>query len=117
MLSTTEESLAVCEINLDIQRSEISYLQEIEWNYKDGPVTNINSLAQEFMKYRGLLTTRVCILGAPAAGKSLLGNRLSEIYNLPVISTKDVIDQILSLVYKELSKVRIMMFQRKSRIL
>lgn len=98
LLSTFEETLKCLEINISMTRSPLEVFNSLKWVCKDGPVCNIEKIAQEFMKYRGLITTRICLVGAPASGKSITASRLSEIYNLPVISTKEAINEVLALV-------------------
>lgn len=56
---------------------------------------NITKVIKEYKETRGLLPIRVCILGAPAVGKSLIATQLCQHYKLHHIKIAEVIKQAI----------------------
>ncbi|BHF70029.1 Adenylate kinase 7 [Sparganum proliferum] len=67
-----------------------------KWACDGGFVESIKTMIKEFKLARGLIPIRMCILGPPMSGKSTLASKLSEIYGLPHIRLKDVIDETIA---------------------
>ena len=74
-----------------------------------GLVENIKSVVMEYKAARGLLPLRICMLGAPATGKSFIAAQVCEHYQLHHIKIADIIkESIVKLVSDHnLSKVNI----------
>ena len=54
---------------------------------------NIGRIVKEYKDSRGLLPIRICILGAPATGKSLFASKICEHYKLHHVMIADVIKE------------------------
>ncbi|KAL7059030.1 hypothetical protein AAHC03_013852 [Spirometra sp. Aus1] len=67
-----------------------------KWACDGGFVESIKTMIKEFKLARGLIPIRMCIIGPPMSGKSTLASKLAEIYGLPHIRLKDVIDETIA---------------------
>ena len=56
---------------------------------------NITTVVDEYKRSRGLLPIRLCVMGPPAAGKSLIASQLCQHYKLHHLKIADVIQQAI----------------------
>lgn len=61
----------------------------------EGLVDGFAKVVAEFIKVRGLNPLRMCIQGPPGAGKSFYAGKLSEKYQLPVLTLNSILDETL----------------------
>ena len=62
------------------------------------------SIVEEYKKSRGLLPIRICVLGPPASGKSLVASQLCQHYKLHHLKIADVIQQAIEKLVSTLSR-------------
>ena len=60
-----------------------------------GILENIAVVSEEYKKRRGLLPIRLCVMGPPASGKSLVASQLCQHYKLHHLKVADVIQQAI----------------------
>lgn len=77
--------------NQTIQNQKI-FAYQCEYGLAD----NIRSVKAEFNDYRGLDNVKILVSGPIASGKSMVCEKLSEMYNLPIIHIQNVIEEWLS---------------------
>ncbi|KAM3146700.1 hypothetical protein pb186bvf_001230 [Paramecium bursaria] len=76
------------------------------WWCKEGIRANIAKIRQEFIDYHQLKPIKIFITGPPAIGKSQLAQQLSEHYNIPKISIKQLIQEYLSQTTEEVETLK-----------
>ena len=72
-------------------------LNQFQWHCKEGLVSNIKKLIDEFNLFRGLRPNRILIQGPPGSGKSFFAKKLSGHYNIPHIKVQPLVEQIRGL--------------------
>ena len=82
-------------VNLRFEPTTIKEFR-IDWTAQAGPVEAFDTVAAEYLKARNLQPIRVCVLGPPAAGKSLLAQRLARHYKLEYLHAQGLIDANLA---------------------
>ncbi|KAK9531020.1 hypothetical protein VZT92_010474 [Zoarces viviparus] len=83
-------------VNLRMEAVHIKELFSINWLCETGLVDNIELVAEEYQKARGLLPIRLCVLGPPAVGKSTVCRQISEYYKLQYITLEETISETIS---------------------
>jgi len=81
LLSNSE----IFSINLRMEPAAVDVLLNRKWRCRDGPISNLNRLIEEFITLKGVRSMRILIGGAPCSGKTRLANELSSYYDVPVI--------------------------------
>ncbi|XP_046849860.1 adenylate kinase 7-like [Xenia sp. Carnegie-2017] len=77
-------------------RMDAGYVREgmrINWKGETGLIDSIESVIQEYKETRGLQPIRVCVLGPPSSGKTLVVRQLCESYKLHHIMIEEVINE------------------------
>ena len=80
-------------------RMDAGYVREgmnIHWKGEMGLIDNIETVVQEYKQSRGLQPIRVCVLGPPSSGKTLVVRQLCQRYKLHHILIQDVIDEAIT---------------------
>ncbi|XP_031600279.2 adenylate kinase 7 isoform X1 [Oreochromis aureus] len=95
------KDLSVMEANslLVSLRMEAAYIKKLfsfNWVCQFGLVENIEVVVQEFRQTRGLLPVRLCVLGAPAVGKTTVSKKICEYYRLHHITVKSTISDTIA---------------------
>ncbi|XP_062325724.1 adenylate kinase 7 isoform X2 [Osmerus eperlanus] len=100
-----EDAFLICDLQQrDIDallvslRMEAVYLKDkfnIHWVCESGLVENIERVVEEYKQTRELLPIRLCILGPPAVGKSIVAERICKHYKVHHISLKAAINETL----------------------
>eukprot|EP01022_Parablepharisma_sp_SALTPOND_P013857 TRINITY_DN185_c0_g1_i1.p1 TRINITY_DN185_c0_g1~~TRINITY_DN185_c0_g1_i1.p1 ORF type:complete len:567 (-),score=101.33 TRINITY_DN185_c0_g1_i1:2567-4267(-) len=70
---------------------------EFEWHCKEGLVTNIKKVAQEYCDVNNLKPIKIYINGPPLAGKSSISKELSKKYNIIHVTYQEVVRLLNSL--------------------
>ncbi|KAK1894346.1 Adenylate kinase 7 [Dissostichus eleginoides] len=96
-------------VNLRMEAVHLKELFSINWLCESGLVENMELVVEEYQQSRGLLVRteadrqqktkvpiRVCVLGPPAVGKSLVSRQICEHYKLHHITLKDTISQTIT---------------------
>ncbi|KAK5916227.1 hypothetical protein CgunFtcFv8_011234 [Champsocephalus gunnari] len=83
-------------VNLRMEAVHLKELFSINWLCESGLVENMELVVEEYQQSRGLLPIRVCVLGPPAVGKSLVSRQICEHYKLHHITLKDTISQTIA---------------------
>ncbi|KAF4672089.1 hypothetical protein FOL47_000956 [Perkinsus chesapeaki] len=73
-------------LNLKIRQSDMLKHPHFSWHCREGLVRKINDVAKEFCRARKLEPIRVLIYGEPQCGKSHFAKKISEHYNIPLVS-------------------------------
>lgn len=68
----------------------------LEWYCENGIVDNLDKIKKEFKEYRNLSSIKILITGPPGSGKTTLGKKIAEYYNIPYFSIADIINYIKS---------------------
>ena len=66
--------------------------RKFKWHCEYGIPANLDLLRYEFCLYRDLHNTKIIICGPPSSGKTTLSKSLSQQYNLPHITLKEIIE-------------------------
>lgn len=82
-------------VNLRMDAVNVKENMRISWASEAGMVENIAAIIKEYKDTRSLHPLRVCILGPPASGKSLVVRQLCAFYKLHHIKIKEVIDEAM----------------------
>uniref|UniRef100_A0A183TIB5 Nucleoside-diphosphate kinase n=1 Tax=Schistocephalus solidus TaxID=70667 RepID=A0A183TIB5_SCHSO len=93
-------------VNLSLESAFAHDNFHFKWACDGGFVENIKTMVKEFKLARGLIPVRMCILGPPMSGKSTLASKLAEIYGLPHIRLKDVIDETIAELERKVASSR-----------
>lgn len=91
---------------LIVDHPEENESRDFPWHCKDGVKANISKLNEEFNLFRGLSSMKIYINGPPASGKSYLGGKLANIYDIPHVKIADVVDLAETLEGEEGEKIR-----------
>ncbi|TSV68140.1 Adenylate kinase 7 [Bagarius yarrelli] len=83
-------------INLRTQAVFFTANFRISWVSKKGIVENIDRVVQEYKLTRGLLPLRICLLGPPAVGKSMVAKKICKHYQVHHIKLKETITEALA---------------------
>ncbi|KAM4625927.1 adenylate kinase 7 [Polymixia lowei] len=83
-------------VNLHMEAVHLKELFNIHWICETGLVENIEQVVEEYKQARGLLPLRLCILGPPAVGKSMVAERLCNHYKLHHIKLKETISETIA---------------------
>jgi adenylate kinase len=83
-------------VNLRIEATFVRENMQIDWVAETGLVDSIEKAIKEYKETRGLLPLRVCILGPPQVGKSLVAAQICERFKLHHIKIQDVIQEELN---------------------
>ncbi|EGR29401.1 hypothetical protein IMG5_156430, partial [Ichthyophthirius multifiliis] len=70
------------------------YQQQFIWHCRNGIEDNMETLNKEFNQYRGLKSNKIVIFGPPCSGKTFIGKKLAQQYNIPYIQIQELIEQI-----------------------
>lgn len=65
--------------------------RSFKWSCQYGIAGNMEKIHNEFIQYKQLTTLKIIILGMPYSGKTLIGNALSKMFNLPLLNIGDII--------------------------
>uniref|UniRef100_A0A665TAB8 Adenylate kinase 7b n=1 Tax=Echeneis naucrates TaxID=173247 RepID=A0A665TAB8_ECHNA len=76
-------------VNLCMEGVYLKGLFTINWVCESGLVDNIGLVVEEYRQTRGFLPIRLCVLGPPAVGKSIVSKQICEHYKLPHITLKE----------------------------
>ena len=68
--------------------------RSFKWHCQYGIPENISQLRKEFMKYRGLKSNKIFIIGTPYTGKTTLSSILSKNFNLNTLKLNEAIQLI-----------------------
>ncbi|XP_063679451.1 adenylate kinase 7-like isoform X3 [Bolinopsis microptera] len=111
---TREEALLIPEIsqrvfdilsvNLRMEGTWIKEGAKFEWVSETGILENITTVVDEYKRSRGLLPIRLCVMGPPAAGKSLIASQLCQHYKLHHLKIADVIQQSIEKLEKQAAR-------------
>jgi len=86
---------SVLQANIEFDNStSYAQTQKIELKYATGFVDNIEEIANEFKAFRKLKPIRVVISGPPNVGKSYYAQRVSEHYSIPVVTRKQILEEL-----------------------
>lgn len=94
----------ILSINLRMEGSWIKEGAKFEWASESGITENMASIVEEYKKSRGLLPIRICVLGPPASGKSLVASQLCQHYKLHHLKIADVIQQAIEKLEKQAAR-------------
>ncbi|KAL3969275.1 potassium channel subfamily K member 9 [Sarotherodon galilaeus] len=83
-------------VSLHMEAAYIKKLFCFNWVCQFGLVENIEVVVQEFRQTRGLLPVRLCVLGAPAVGKTTVSKKICEYYRLHHITVKSTISDTIA---------------------
>lgn len=88
-------SIAALQVNLQFDMDESTVtLSEIELNFRDGLIKNIDTVVEDYIQARDLRPLRICVLGPPCVGKSSQCAKLAKKYFLPLLSPKTLLEHI-----------------------
>jgi adenylate kinase len=76
----------------EFEEEEDFIKRQFKWHCEFGIPENLDKLRKEFTTYRNLKSQKILITGPPAAGKTILAERLSKLYNLPHLKIYDLIE-------------------------
>jgi adenylate kinase family enzyme len=65
--------------------------------YENGFVKNIQKVKEEFITNHKLNHIKICIIGGPFSGKTLLAKKLAANYNIPYIQSDSLVEYYISL--------------------
>lgn len=83
-----------CEfVTLDVKLETSKVLADAPfWHCREGiSMSTMKMLNEEFNLFRGLFPLKVIICGPPASGKSHYAAKLSEVYGIPHITIKEIV--------------------------
>jgi hypothetical protein len=69
----------------------LELLEEGDWVSVDGFAANIEKIAEEYKKFRGVTPIRSVIVGPPLAGKSKIATVLAQRYRIQHLTVSDII--------------------------
>ncbi|XP_029349881.1 adenylate kinase 7 [Echeneis naucrates] len=83
-------------VNLCMEGVYLKGLFTINWVCESGLVDNIGLVVEEYRQTRGFLPIRLCVLGPPAVGKSIVSKQICEHYKLPHITLKETVSETIT---------------------
>ncbi|CAI8007084.1 Adenylate kinase 7 [Geodia barretti] len=92
-------------VNLQMEASTVKDSFNIRWKAEAGLVEEISAVVREYKQTRGLLPLRLCVLGPPAVGKSLVVKKLCEYYKLHHLTIAKVIQDSVERLEKIAARV------------
>jgi len=78
----TQRIFDIISVNLRMEGTWIKEGAKFEWTSETGIIENMPAVIDEYKRSRGLLPIRICVLGPPASGKSLVASQLCQHYKL-----------------------------------
>lgn len=100
----TQRVFDILSINLRMEGTWIKDGAKFEWASEMGILENIAVVSEEYKKRRGLLPIRLCVMGPPASGKSLVASQLCQHYKLHHLKVADVIQQAIEKLEKQAAR-------------
>jgi adenylate kinase len=82
--------------DLKLQLGIVETFADLPWHSKEGIVERIKDIRKEYEKRRNLSPLKLCILGAPASGKSLFAAKLAKQYKTAHVKMQDVIKEFFN---------------------
>ncbi|XP_028398700.1 adenylate kinase 7-like [Dendronephthya gigantea] len=83
-------------VNLRMDAGFVREGMNINWKSETGLIDNIEAVIKEYKQTRGLLPIRVCVLGPPSSGKTLVVRQLCQRYKLHHILIQEVINEAIT---------------------
>uniref|UniRef100_A0A8B9LGF6 Adenylate kinase 7a n=1 Tax=Astyanax mexicanus TaxID=7994 RepID=A0A8B9LGF6_ASTMX len=87
------QELEVCILNLRIEQVLLRDTFDLRWVCESGIIDNISSVVEEYKQTRRLLPIKICLLGPPAVGKTLVALQLCNHYKLHHIRVQEAIEE------------------------
>lgn len=100
-------------IDLKLQLGIVEGFNEIQWHSKEGIIEKIKDIRKEYERKRNLSPLKLCILGAPASGKTLFASYLAKKYKIAHIKIADVIREFQEQVGPKQLMISFMNFSSK----
>jgi len=79
--------------NLQFEPAFIREQMNIRWHCENGMIENMQKVIDEYRQQRNLTAIKICVLGPPASGKTVIARQLAQEYKLHHLTIKDVIEQ------------------------
>ncbi|XP_049340519.1 adenylate kinase 7a isoform X2 [Astyanax mexicanus] len=80
-------------LNLRIEQVLLRDTFDLRWVCESGIIDNISSVVEEYKQTRRLLPIKICLLGPPAVGKTLVALQLCNHYKLHHIRVQEAIEE------------------------
>jgi len=100
----TQKYFDILSVNLRMEGTWIKEGAKFEWVAETGLIESIQSVVQEYKSTRGLMPIRLCVMGPPASGKSLVASQLCQHYKLHHLKIQDVIQGAIDKLEKQAAR-------------
>lgn len=92
-------------MSLDVRMEPCSVMasEDFAWWAKDGLVANLETIANEFCRWRNLNPLRILLSGPPCSGKTVFAEKIAARYGLMHVRTADVLGAVLARAKQEVA--------------